>query len=63
MVTRQPFIKAGAARVTAPLGFQACAPVDSPDSHEAAVLCALEPTRFTDVHYVFEFATVKRNKK
>lgn len=36
MVTRQQFIRAGAALVAAPLGFQACTPADSPDSYAAA---------------------------
>lgn len=37
MITRKKFLESGAALVTAPLGLQACAPADAPDSYEASV--------------------------
>ncbi len=37
MITRKRFIAAGVAAVAAPLGFQACAPGETPDSYESAV--------------------------
>ncbi len=37
MITRKRFIESGVALLAAPLGLQACAPEDGPDSYEASV--------------------------
>jgi hypothetical protein len=44
MITRKKFLEASAALVAAPLGLQACAPADAPDSYEVTVKNIWRPT-------------------